>query len=260
MRRGLLTASLFFVFTLVVFGQKSTSSLPLLRSKFVADSVELPKPVGMGLAFLAMRQHYEMKDLKINGESVDFFRVNKAYGNDAIVMPRVDVWLLPFLNLYAFAGAINGELDMNVHVRDPDLTEVEFDLPLNFQYTGAYYGLGTSVMIAHRSLFTMLDGNYAKAKLDNLDAELIMYMTSARFGYISQTKNKYMLWIGTMYQDVDQTLNQVSDGNNVQARVKIRDPMNLLIGARYVFHRFAIVGEVGGLGREQVLVSAEYRF
>lgn len=243
-----------------VLGQSSNIPLPFFKDKFASDSVQLPLPIGAGGAFLAMKQHYAMTDLKLNGNSIDYFTVNKSQGTDVILMPRIDAWVLPFLNVYAFAGVIDGQLDMNVHVLDKDLPEIEFDLPLLFKYTGAYYGLGTSVVLSQNHVFTMIDGNYAKAKLDNLNSELIMYMTTARFGYISHKKNNTMIWIGTMYQDVNQTLSQMSDGDEIQATVNVKEPMNLLIGARYNIKRFGFVAEMGGLGRSQLILSAEVRF
>lgn len=239
-------------------GQKHSKKLPFFKDKFVKDSAVLPKPIGTGLAILYMNQGFKMEKININGQAVDFFEVNKVDGQDMIAMPRVDLWLLPFLNVYGFVGYIKGELETNIHVQDPDFDEINFDLPMTFQYTGAYYGLGASLAFGQKNFFTLLDGNYAIAKLSNINDSLTMYMTSARFGYAFNPK--WSTWIGTMYQDVNQTLTQKYEDLEMQVTVGVKHPMNYLIGTKYSFGDFNLVIEGGFIGRTQALTSLEYRF
>lgn len=248
------------IYCSAALAQDGNSKLPFLKNKFASDSVKLPEPVGIGVSGLVMSQQYIMTDLRLDGEPVDFFNVSQANGMDVIAMPRVDVWVLPFFNAYAFAGVIKGTLDLKVNGYDKDIPEFNFELPLQFDYTGAYYGLGASVVLANKNVFAMLDANYSQAKLTNLDAELTMYMTSGRFGYQTLKNNNLMLWIGTMHQDVNQTMKQMSGGLEVQTTVKVKEPLNFLIGSRYTVENWGFVAEFGGVGRSQALLSVERRF
>lgn len=251
-------------FGTILFGQSNShwSGLPLLKSSFQKAGVEFPRPIGVGVAFMYMSQDYRMDNMRIDGNPLDFFRVNKAAGNDFIVMPRIDVWVLPFLNAYVFVGSISGQLDLDVRVQDPDIPPINFNVPLSFEYTGTYYGLGSNLTLASNNLFTMVDANYANAKLSEFNSKLKMTMVSARFGYIkSMGENKMMLWLGTMYQDMQQTLEQVQDGALVSIDVAAAVPLNLLFGSKYDFNdRFGIMLEIGFFERKQLLAHAEYRF
>lgn len=247
-----------------VVGQSEShwSGLPLYKRAFEKKGVKFPKPFGVGLASMYMTQDYRMTNMSIQGQKIDFFNINKATGTDLILMPRVDVWLLPFLNAYAFAGSISGQLDMNVTVQDPDVPIIQFDVPMNFEYSGFYYGIGSTITMASNNWFTMIDGNYSKAQLDSFDSKLSMLMLSARFGYMGKLNSKKMMvWMGTMYQNLEQTLEQIYDGEKVSVDVAALEPLNLLLGTRYEFNeQFAFVFEAGFIGRTQVIGHVEYRF
>lgn len=248
----------------VSFGQSDDhwSGLPLFKSAFEKEGMTFPKPFGVGVASMYMNQDYRMTNMQINGEDIDFFRINKATGNDLIVMPRLDVWLFPFLNAYVFAGGISGQLDMNVSVQDPDIPIIQFDVPLNFQYTGMYFGAGANITMALNNWFTMVDGNYSRTQLSSFDSQLKMLMISARFGYIKPVNSKnWMFWIGTMYQGIEQRLQQEQDGSLISVEVAADRPLNLLLGTKYdISKSIGFMVEAGFVGRTQLIGHVEYRF
>lgn len=243
------------------------SGLPLLSKTFSEKfGYEAPNPFGASLGLFVMSQEFTMDKVSIDGKPVENFAFTKARGNDITLMPRLDVWVLPFLNVYGMGGAIQGLMDVEVTVDIPVLGPLQ--VPLEFEYKGSMFGGGATMAGGYKFLFVMLDANYSKAKLNTFDSELDMLMASGRLGVVTEGEDwMTMFWVGGMYQNMDQYLEQEfilveGDPKSLMGiNVSVKDEWNMLIGGRIqVGKRIGILVEGGFFGRQQVFTNLEYRF
>jgi hypothetical protein len=134
------------------------------------------------------------------------------------------------------------------------------DLDFRLDFKGTTYGMGTTLVGGVGNWFTVLDANYTQTRFDILDGSIDAFTFSPRVGYRFTTPSvdtlhlpagKLNLWVGSMYQDVQQefkgSLNDLSmpspmlqnmvnlanQDNNGRFDVKqhLQSPWNVLVGA-----------------------------
>jgi hypothetical protein len=170
--------------------------------------------------------------------------------------------------VYVFGGYTQGFLDATVNVHDPVFDFINFDVPLQFEYTGTLFGAGGTIAAGYKQVFGMIDANYSTAKLSTFGSELDMFMLSGRIGYLHQAANSIIIvWSGAMYQDMDQTLEQEfqlgepAELHRIKVDVGAKHPVNMLLGARFEYKkRYGVTLEGGFIGRKQIILNLEYRF
>ena len=97
-----------------------TRKLPLWGEQARQRGFELPLPFGIGFNYTYMDQGIRIRNLKvgvgnpnIEVEGLDF---NDARSHDSAVTARLDMWLLPFVNLYGLFGSITGQAEFDLDV------------------------------------------------------------------------------------------------------------------------------------------------
>lgn len=96
-------------------------ALPLLAQKVIDRGINLPRPYGVGWVHASMNQSMSLTDLDVgfNGAAklpYDFVAFSNAQTDIVTDQIKFDAWVLPFLNLYATLGKVEGHVDMNVTV------------------------------------------------------------------------------------------------------------------------------------------------
>lgn len=90
---------------------------------------DLPLPLGAGANFVYMKQGVDIRNLKIGigspSQKVEKVTFRNASVRDAAATARLDLWLLPFDNIYGILGYIDGEAELDVHL--PGIT---VDVPI----------------------------------------------------------------------------------------------------------------------------------
>ena len=90
-----------------------------------------------------------------------------------------------------------------------DMDGIDFVL----KFKGTTYGLGTTFAGGVGNWFGLLDLNYTRTKLNIIDGNIKAFTLAPRVGYrfalpavdtIKLPQSKFSLWVGTMYQNVDQ--------------------------------------------------------
>jgi hypothetical protein len=132
-----------------------TRAFPIWGEKVRAMGYNLPLPFGVGANFIYMEQGIEIRNLKVDiaGSNLDISGVtfSNASAHDAATTARLDLWLLPFANVYGIFGYINGQAELDVN-----LPAIIADLPIigptpitdpkrvkfNIDYTGTTVGGG----------------------------------------------------------------------------------------------------------------------
>jgi len=202
-------------------GEERWSSF-LPYKKELAGDAELPLPLGVGLIYYEQKQ-----DMRITDQSFgfDLSELGPAVGpvlQGALGQVRpsdvrneirhqnihLDAWLLPFFNLYAFAGKIRGETKVEtIEIAGTDVGPFEVD------YDGPVYGLGFILAGEYNGFWGNLDVNYSQTDLDGRnglqlnDSDVVVLNYSPRVGINRKIAGvKASMWIGGTYMDLKETV------------------------------------------------------
>lgn len=272
----------------------------------------LPEPFGIGIGHMNIRQNIAVDSIAFSGLSIgshaipsDLFaiEVGKTRQRSETENLRFDAWLFPFLNVYGIVGYTRGSSLSEISVNsDPSryggldyliaagvqimnqngqLTDLDFKL----DFKGVTYGAGFTLAGGHGSWFALVDVNHTRTRFDVLDGHISAWTASPRIGHRFQVpgidgRTNMHLWIGGMYQDVEQefkgslsnlsmpaalqpliaTANQSGSGR-FDVKQHLESPWNTLVGGQYgITKNFTVLTEFGFSQRNSFFVSAEYRF
>ena len=197
---------------------------------------------------------------------------------------RLDLWLLPFANVYGIFGYINGEAELDVN-----LPSLIVDLPIigptpitdpkrikfNIDYNGTTVGGGVTLAGGYKDFFGSLDVNYTQSNIDVVDGEIKTLTVSPRLGVLvdpAAIKGFFALWVGAMYMDYKQTVTDDINLNELDPRlpsveidfeidVKNEEHWNFLFGGQWeITKRWQVMAEGGVGNRRQVILGAFFRF
>jgi hypothetical protein len=168
-----------------------SSFLPLLGEEARKRGIELPLPFGAGLVFYHLSRDIEISDVRVgrNGAPPTSVSEFAALGSRADVNNlnvKLDVWILPFVNLYAIAGYIWNESETSADVTLPPLLpggntrRYHFDVPTEME--GSVGGLGMTLAGGYGPFFMTYDVNVAQADL-GFDDRFKAVVTSIRGGW-----------------------------------------------------------------------------
>lgn len=291
---------------------------PLLGDEAVKMSYELPEPFGIGINYMNIRQNINVKSTAFSGLGMgnmvfpgDIFKIDasktRQYSQTRTL--RLDTWVLPFWNVYGITGKTRGHSISAIDV-DSDPGQFKGNLinqmiagiihgmnnagsfdNLNFElkFKGNTYGIGTVLAGGSGDWYGLLDINYTQTRFDILDGSITALTVSPRAGYrvdtpglraIGLPPGKLNLWVGTMYQNVQQefkgSLNDLSMPASLKAlmamanqkgegrfdvKQHLQSPWNILLGAQYSMTKhFNLATELGFAERHSIMVSGEYRF
>ena len=212
---------------------------PIWGKEAVALGHEIPKPFGFSVIYMDLSQPLEVENIGFSGLSNNSLglpindnglniQTDVAQQEGKNITFRADMWLLPFLNVYAILGktegssrtSINGiNYDGNCASGFPGLDcrilessinallglAVPEGTPFNLNYDGGTYGIGTTIAGGLGNWFVLTDMNYTYTDLNILDGRISTFVMSPRIGYrfkIGAVESR--IWLGAMYQDVQQ--------------------------------------------------------
>ncbi len=184
--------------------------LPFLGQAARDAGYELPLTYGAGGVYYYLSRAIDITEVRVgrNGASVapvpDFIDLgSNASVNNLNV--KFDVWLLPFLNVYAIAGYIWNEADTRLDVTLPSLIpggpprRRSLELPTELQ--GTVGGLGVTLAGGYKSLFFAGDVNVARADL-GFDDKFDAIVSSLRVGWNGKAGSRPLrLWLNSTYWD-----------------------------------------------------------
>ena len=196
---------LLLVLTLVlpVSGQAD----PLFGKEMAGDR-KLPRTFGIGIDYFSMDQPYQINSLGFDVPmSVPLPPITNV---SAIVVEneitsvdiKFDVWLLPFLNVFAVYGQIDGETVVDLSnvgaLLPPQLQTVSID------YDGDVYGGGLVVAVGGDRWFASLTGTFTDTSLSgafqsSVEATAIQPRLGLRAGENTE------VWIGGYFFDAQES-------------------------------------------------------
>lgn len=266
-----------------------TRILPIWGEKAREKGFDLPLPFGVGANLVFMDQDIKIRNVKV-GVGDPIFEVSDlafkdAQSHDRAITARLDLWLLPFANIYGIFGAINGEAEFDLDIGSVTGSLPPIGLPpifkpgttqdLNIDYNGTTFGGGITLAGGYKNFFGSLDANYTYSNIDVVDGKIRTYTISPRVGLLVDSAaipGSLALWVGGMYMRYKQT---ITDDINLQEfdprlpsvkldfklDVKNEQPWNFLFGGQWeITKRWQFMAE-GGIGeRRQLITSLFFRF
>ncbi|WP_026972954.1 hypothetical protein [Aliagarivorans marinus] len=193
-------------------------TFPLLAQEAYDRGYELPKPYGFTFNYMKMDQPLHVTGVDIHGLRLNCGPIsqllcnqvgdeinlsdliNSAHQESETFTLRGDMWFLPFWNFYGVVGVTSGSSKAPIELAGNHLAD--FDLT----FKGTTYGGGTTIVGGVGNWFALVDVNYTYTDLDILDGEITTLVAAPRVGYRYNYKgHDVQLWVGGMYQDVQQT-------------------------------------------------------
>ncbi len=170
--------------------------LPFLGKKTQARGFKLPYPSGVMVNTFIGTQKINITDLEVgfngsqmfNLDSIVVFNNSKAHIQNVNV--RLDLWVLPFLNVYGIGGATWTQTE--IHLVSP------INMSSTVRFDGYIFGVGATLASGVNRFFAALDFNATWSYFDGIDGAVAAQMLSLRGGYTIPFKNDRSLsfWIG----------------------------------------------------------------
>ncbi|MDD9194297.1 TonB-dependent receptor [Aliivibrio sp. S3MY1] len=280
---------LFLSYSSSLFAESFT--LPIWKEEAEARGYDLPEAFGLNISYMKQTQDISVDSIGFDGsipalfpwnpphqigDIVDIQSVGNGTQMSEVLTLRGDMWLFPFLNLYGIVGSLKGysETDIKISLKGPKgnlpLGRTSFRLDLN----GTLYGAGFVLAGGYKDVFTLVDASYTKTDLNVIDGAISSIVISPRIGYdFTRLGAPLRLWVGAMYQDVEQSLSGNLDNVGLGALSKYIDngrfhveqhlvtPWNPLLGMQYKIHdRLYLLGEAGFGDRKSLFLTVDMRF
>jgi len=271
--------------------------LPFMAQKVIDLGYDLPLPYGLKVLYSDIEQDQLLEELEVGfsgGEKEPFEWV--AFEN-AISISETwqaigDMWILPFLNVYAFAGDIKGDVVLDVFLDGNGLLEQKgidcsrpgnfalcralqgkiIELPVESVFSGTNYGAGFNLAGGWKGFFFTLPVSFSWADMDTTDVEGGSVITaSPRAGYLIKMGNygNLGLFAGASYlnsdltahgslaiPDTDTTIDYTIDQSNT-------DKWAGILGANWdITRRWSVMVEYNGFfgSRESLFAAVGWRF
>jgi hypothetical protein len=250
---------------------KSDSFFPLWKS-LLGERKSLP-PYGVNLVLFDLSGEWNVKNFSAAVGNNEIASVSgKAAVHPFTYGVRGDVWVLPFLNVFATAGGVK----LNVQVTGLDLPlgvsgippqVIRGDVNFDLNFTGSYGGGGIVLMYAWRNLFTSADYSAVWTHLESSQSdvsgnELRTDTASIRVGYIAGYVQPYIgaRWV----KKIDHFEGTVGGpgGQPLTFAVDLQAPAwNYQVGVHALIERhIELLVEAGFGDRTHGLVNVGYRF
>lgn len=280
-------------------------AFPIWGPKLAQRGVDFMLPWGVGINYAFVDQPIEISRVAVgvnDSEMVDLSEMiefGEVRSQLHAMNARMDLWVLPFLNVYALGNAVI-EAKTDVSITEP------FSLLAGSTQNGGGGGFGTTLAAGAFGFFGTIDMNWTWNKLSKLDAPVGTFLLTPRVG-----KNfgkvwgiETIFWVGAMMQKIQADtdgqirLSDTIDGSGEfkdelvgwynelppgqQAIVRgivgrldgagdavirydldkhVAHPWNMVVGTELGLTRaWRLRCEVGFIGRTQVIVGVNYRF
>jgi len=260
-----------------------TRVVPFWGEQVREKGFDLPLPFGVGTNLVLMDQGIDVRNLKIgfgaSNIAISGLSFSNTRAHDRANAARLDMWLLPLVNLYGLFGYINGEAELELNVPALSIGIIPIadaqSYKLNIDYNGTTYGGGVTLAGGYKKFFGSLDANYTHSNIDVAGAKIDTYTISPRLGIMydpDAVDGSFAFWVGAMYMDYKQTVTDSIDLNTVsplfpsvelefEIDIKNKHPWNFLFGGHWeMTKRWQIMAE-GGIGdRKQLITGLFFRF
>ncbi len=175
---------------------------PFFGRKVLEKGIRMPAPLGINLNYFAADQGIEISNLALAINDGDWVSMNDIIVFEETVSEaenvniRVDLWVLPFFNVYGIYGHTWAT------------TSVAASYPISFSTSvdmeGSTYGTGMTFAGGLQGFWFSFDTNWSWSDLDLLEDPVLTHATGLRVGKNYRWRDKSVaLWIGAMKLELE---------------------------------------------------------
>ena len=172
----------------------------------MAGDAKLPRTWGIGIDYFEMDQPYELESLSFSPPVLpiadpSILPINNDIRHNDL---KIDVWVLPFLNVFGIYGRIDGETHIDLGVLGIPLPPATSSLTVD--YDGDVFGGGVTLAVGGERWFTSLTHTMTDTDLggdfnSSVDAATTQLRLGARFGDHTE------FWVGGYWIDAEESHN-----------------------------------------------------
>lgn len=173
---------------------------PLFGEDLVRKGFELPLPVGINIVYYQHSLDVVVDRVAIGPSEnqlmpLGFIEFDNVINKARTVNARLDLWLLPFLNIYGMVGYAESDAKVTVSAPFSFETAVDFD--------GWDYGGGAVVAFGVQGFWVTANGNLAWTDMKDYKSPIKATVLSFRLGRTLRfmKDRDLQIWLGAMYQD-----------------------------------------------------------
>ncbi len=173
---------------------------PLFGEGLVRKGFELPLPLGINITYYQHTLDVIVDQVALGlGENqlvpLGFVEFDNVVNKARTVNARLDLWLLPFLNIYGVVGYAESDAKVILSAPFPFETAVDFN--------GWDYGGGAVVAFGVQGFWATANGNLAWTDMKDYKSPIRATVLSFRLGRtLHFIKDRdFQIWLGAMYQD-----------------------------------------------------------
>jgi len=225
---------------------------------------DLPLPVGIAVGGFYSYRAFEITKLDVTfaGKQLDLTEVVVEPRSDAwAANVKVDLWVLPFLQVYGFYGQMKTETKTFVSFPDPrpappgpnppPREEITLEIPTDLD--GETLGGGIVLAGGYKGFWASLNSNYSWTDL-GLDDDIEANLNGLRVGYHKKfRKLEVSAWVGGIYWNVAKEVAGTiplpgPQGGTIEFDVEYEpvEPFNMLVGTHITWNKhFDLVVEYG---------------
>ncbi len=193
-------------------------TFPFLGHKLAERGIRFPLPLGIGLNYAYADQPIEITRIAVGvngGQMHDLSKIIKFGDLRSKVQAmnlRVDLWVLPFLNVYVMGNYIY-QSETTVPIVEP------FSMTAGATQQGEGGGLGTTLSGGAWGFFGTLDLNWTWNKMEKLDKPVGTFLLTPRVGknFGKWAGMEWILWVGAMRQKIE---------SKTQGAINLKDAVN----------------------------------
>jgi hypothetical protein len=212
-------------------------ALPIWGEKVTQMGYNLPYSAGLSVNYFWQESDITIDNLYVgfnNGPQYNLdqiVRFNSAVATASSISIRPDVWVLPFLNVYAILGKVDTSTAINAGIWVPDgennWNEV-YTFGSTAKFNGTTFGLGMTPTIGVGGGWLALDMNVAWTDLSGLDKPAQSFVFGPRMGKtfkFNKPESNINVWAGGFRVHLKSetsgslALSDVISGGDAQAKV-----------------------------------------
>jgi hypothetical protein len=183
-------------------------ALPIWGDKATAMGFDLPYSAGIGLNYVWSEAPLTMDNLMVGFNNNTMYdldglvRFDDAVATASVISVRPDVWLFPFLNVYAILGKNEGSTNVEWGLWLPDSAGVEqkvFGAESKVDFTGTTFGLGLTPTLGVAGAWIALDMNFTWSDVPQLNDPAFSFVFGPRVGKLFHLKDRRRtlnFWVG----------------------------------------------------------------
>ena len=183
-------------------------SLPILGAKATKAGYHLPLSAGISAQYFWQESDLLIDNLQVgfnngpmyNLDEIVRFDVARATASATTVRP--DIWLFPFLNIYAILGKAQASTEVGFGVWVPDSSGIDKQIlsaSTLIDFNTTTYGFGFTPTIGVGGGFLALDMNWAWTDVPQLDKPARSFVFGPRLGKnfkLKDPRRTIAIWVG----------------------------------------------------------------